>query len=466
MITVHFLRVLIIKLETVHLDEFAGPVVQFSISHNVYIMNNREKRISLLPILLVNFIGTLGFSIVLPFLVFLVNRFGGDAVVYSLLAATYPAFQLLGAPILGKWSDTYGRKKVLLLSNMGTAIGWILFLIALLLPLNGAFNVNLVYFGSIVISVPLLFIFLARAIDGITGGNISVANAYLSDVSSEENRSNNFGKMAISSNLGFILGPALAGILGGTVYGELLPVLAALLLSIVTIFVIGFLLNESRPKSNPILISQEGTIRRVFAQECKDCYPPDSSANLKFRDVFKLKHVAFLLALYFLIFLGFNVYYSSFPTHAASSLQWSVTQLGMFYAVLSGIMVLIQGPVLKKALKKFSEEKLVIIGSVILGTNFVLFFSNNIISICTAVVLFAVGNGLMWPSFMSLLSKSAGKVHQGVVQGIAGSFGGVASIIGLIAGGVLYNSIGAATFLVSAAIIFSVFALSFRLVKM
>lgn len=428
-------------------------------------MTNQEKRVSLLPILLVNFIGTLGFSIVLPFLVFLVNKFGGDAVVYSLLAATYPAFQLLGAPILGKWSDTYGRKKVLLLSNVGTAIGWILFLIALILPLDGAFNVNLVYFGTVVLSIPLLFIFLARAIDGITGGNISVANAYLSDVSSEENRSNNFGKMAISSNLGFILGPALAGILGGTVYGELLPVLAALLLSIITIFVIGLLLNESKPKSNPILISQEGTIRKVFAQECKDCYPPDSAVNLKFQDVFKLKHVAFLLVLYFLIFLGFNVYYSSFPTHAANTLHWSVTQLGIFYAVLSGIMVFIQGPVLKKALKKFSEEKLVIIGSVILATNFVLFFSNNIISISIAVVLFAVGNGLMWPSFMSILSKRAGTVHQGAVQGIAGSFGGVASIIGLIAGGVLYNLTGAATFLISAAIIFSVFVMSFQLVK-
>lgn len=428
-------------------------------------MTNQEKRVSLLPILLVNFIGTLGFSIVLPFLVFLVNKFGGDAVVYSLLAATYPAFQLLGAPILGKWSDTYGRKKVLLLSNVGTAIGWILFLIALIIPLDGAFNVNLVYFGTVVLSIPLLFIFLARAIDGITGGNISVANAYLSDVSSEENRSNNFGKMAISSNLGFILGPALAGILGGTVYGELLPVLAALLLSIITIFVIGLLLNESKPKSNPILISQEGTIRKVFAQECKDCYPPDSAVSLKFQDVFKLKHVAFLLVLYFLIFLGFNVYYSSFPTHAANTLHWSVTQLGIFYAVLSGIMVFIQGPVLKKALKKFSEEKLVIIGSVILATNFVLFFSNNIISISIAVVLFAVGNGLMWPSFMSILSKRAGTVHQGAVQGIAGSFGGVASIIGLIAGGVLYNLTGAATFLISAAIIFSVFVMSFQLLK-
>src|SRR5688500_9239614 len=266
-------------------------------------MINREKRVSLLPILLVNFIGTLGFSIVLPFLIFLVTKFGGDAVVYSLLAATYPAFQLLGAPILGKWSDIYGRKKVLLLSNVGTAIGWVLFLIALILPLNGAFNVNLVYFGTVVLSIPLLFIFFARAIDGITGGNISVANAYLSDVSSEENRSNNFGKMAISSNLGFILGPALAGILGGTLYGALLPVLAALLLSIVTLIVIGFLLRESRPKSNPIMIAEEGTIRKAFSQECKDCYTQDSAVKYKFRDVFKLEHISFLLVLYFLIFL-------------------------------------------------------------------------------------------------------------------------------------------------------------------
>ncbi len=428
-------------------------------------MISKEKRTPIFPLLLVNFIGTLGFSIVLPFLVFLVMKFGGNAVVYSLLAATYPAFQLIGAPILGRWSDIYGRKKVLLLSNAGTAIGWILFLVALVVPFEETFSINLISFGTIVVVVPLLFIFFARAIDGITGGNISVANAYLSDISSDENRSKNFGKMAISSNLGFILGPALAGILAGTVYGAILPVLAALLLSLVTLFVIGFLLRESRIKSNPIVIPEEGTIRKVFAQECKDCYEPASPIKPKFRDVFKIKHISFLLVLYFLIFLGFNIYYASFPTHAASELKWSVTQLGIFYAILSGIMVFIQGPVLRKALKKFSEEKLVILGSIILGTNFVLFFSNNIISISSAVVLFALGNGLMWPSFMSILSKRAGTVLQGAVQGVAGSVGGVASIIGLIGGGVLYNLIGGATFLISAAVIFSVFVMSFRLLK-
>ncbi len=402
-------------------------------------MTSLVKQPTLFPILLVNFVGTLGFSIVLPFLVFLVMKFGGNAIVYGLLAATYPAFQLIGAPVLGRWSDIFGRKKVLLLSNVGTSVGWILFLFALLLPFEKSFSIDIAFFGSFVIILPLLILFLARAIDGITGGNISIANAYLADVSSDENRSKNFGKMAISSNLGFILGPALAGILGGTIYGAILPVLAALILSLVTLIVIGFLLRESKPTSEEILVQEEGTIRKVFSQECREPYSTVNTKKPRLRDVFKLNHISFLLILYFLIFLGFNIYYAAFPTHAAKDLKWSVTQLGIFYAILSGIMVLIQGPVLRKALKKFSEEKLVIIGSIILGTNFILFVSNNIVSVGGAVILFAVGNVFMWPSFMSILSRRAGSKLQGAVQGVAGSFGGLASIVGLILGGFLYN---------------------------
>ncbi|HYT01803.1 MAG TPA: MFS transporter [Candidatus Acidoferrum sp.] len=428
-------------------------------------MTSLVKQPTLFPILLVNFVGTLGFSIVLPFLVFLVMKFGGNAIVYGLLAATYPAFQLIGAPVLGRWSDIFGRKKVLLLSNVGTSVGWILFLFALLLPFEKSFSIDIAFFGTFVIILPLLILFLARAIDGITGGNISIANAYLADVSSDENRSKNFGKMAISSNLGFILGPALAGILGGTIYGAILPVLAALILSLVTLIVIGFLLRESKPSSEEILVQEEGTIRKVFSQECREPYSTVNTKKPRLRDVFKLNHISFLLILYFLIFLGFNIYYAAFPTHAAKDLKWSVTQLGIFYAILSGIMVLIQGPVLRKALKKFSEEKLVIIGSIILGTNFILFVSNNIVSVGGAVILFAVGNGLMWPSFMSILSRRAGSKLQGAVQGVAGSFGGLASIVGLILGGFLYNSIGGATFLISAGVIFAVFVMSFRLLK-
>ena len=423
-----------------------------------------NKQVPLFPLLLSNFIATLGYSIVLPFLVFLVIRFGGNSIVYGILAAIYPAFQLIGAPFLGRWSDTYGRKKVLLICNAGTLIGWIIFLFALFLPVKNLFSIDSAILGTFVITLPLVVLFFARALDGITGGNVSVANAYLADVSSDENRGKNFGKMAISSNLGFIVGPALAGILGGTVYKEILPVLAAVFISIIALFVIGFTLKESKSRA-VIQVPEKNNIRKVFSYESKECYKTVNPTNLKFQDIFKLKHISFLLVLYFFIFLGFNVFYTSFPIHAVAGLKWSITQMGIFYAVLSGIMVLVQGPVLRKALQKFSEEKLVIIGSVILGTNFILFVSNDIILIYGAAILFAVGNGLMWPSVMSILSKRAGTVHQGAVQGVASSFGSLASIIGLIIGGLLYNLIGVTTFLICAGVIFVVFIMSFRLLK-
>jgi DHA1 family tetracycline resistance protein-like MFS transporter len=423
-----------------------------------------KERVSILPLLLINFVGTLGFSIVLPFLVFLVTDFGGNALVYGILSATYPAFQLIGAPLLGRWSDVYGRKKILLVSHLGTLAGWVIFLVALYLPVEELFNVNSEILGIFVITLPLAILFLARAIDGLTGGNISVADAYVADISTDEDRSRNFGKMGMASNLGFVIGPALAGILGATVYGEVLPVLVALILSLVVLVVIIFVLKESKP-SIVTQIPEKDNVGKVFAFECKECYKAANPKRLKLRDVFQLKYIPFLLILYFLIFVGFNIFYTAFPIHAVSALRWTITEMGVFYAILSGIMILVQGPILRRALKKFSEEKLVIIGSAVLGSNFVLFVSSEFALIYLAAVLFAVGNGLMWPSILSILSKRAGHIYQGAVQGVAGSITGIASIIGLTTGGILYNAVGGLTFLVSAAVIFSVFALSFRLLR-
>jgi len=145
------------------------------------------------------------------------------------------------------------------------------------------------------------------------------------------------------------------------------------------------------------------------------------------------------------------------------ALNWSITELGVFFSFLSGLMVVVQGPVLSRLSKRFSDAYLIIFGSLILGTNFVLMTSQNLGLIYFAALLFAIGNGLMWPSVLSLLSKAAGKKYQGSVQGFAGSFGSLASMLGLIVGGILYGAVGASTFLVSAAIIYFIFLLSFRL---
>lgn len=417
---------------------------------------------TIFPILLVNFIGSMGFSIVLPFLIVLVIKMGGNELVYGVLGATYSFFQLIGAPILGRWSDKFGRRKILLLSQGGTLVAWMLFFIALILPNTILFEVDSSTLGAFLFTIPLLLLFVARALDGITGGNISVANAYLSDITTEEHRKENFGKMSASANLGFIIGPAIAGILGGTVFEEQLPVLATILISIVALFVIQFYLKES----NPCMIkdqTQTGQFKKVLGAELKDCYKEESGSELGFLEVVRLPRVGFILTLYFLIFLSFNFFYVAFPIHAIQMLEWELFQLGLFFSTMGAVMVFVQGPVLSKISNSISDKVLVIAGSMMLAVSFWLFTYEETEAIYFAVVLFASGNGIMWPSFLSILSKIAGKAHQGVIQGYAGSTGSLASIIGLISGGLIYGQIWESIFLIPCLLMIVIGVLSVRI---
>ena len=121
-------------------------------------------KVSIFPILAVNFVATLGFSIVLPSLVFLVTRFGGNALVFGLVGATYSFFQLLGAPILGRWSDRYGRRRILLACELGTVASWALFLAALALPNVPLLAIDSRILGAFTLTVPLVGLFIARAL--------------------------------------------------------------------------------------------------------------------------------------------------------------------------------------------------------------------------------------------------------------------------------------------------------------
>lgn len=419
-------------------------------------------RISLGPVLLVNFIGTMGFTIVIPFLVFLVTRYGGNALVYGLVAATYPAFQFIAAPVLGRWSDRYGRKRVLLLSQIGTLVSWLVFMTAFVLPADELLVVDLPGLGLFSITVPLLIIGAARALDGLTGGNISVANAYVADVSTPESRSRNFGRMGVAANFGMVLGPGLASVLGATQYGEALPVFAAAVIALVGVGLIAFGLPESNanvglpecPRDEP---------GQVLGAEPLDCVAAARAQEVSVGTLLKQPNVGFMMALYFTILLSFNFYYVAFPVHAARNLKWDVTQIGIFFAVLSAMIVLVEGPILARLSRRISESTLILVGLPILGTNFLLMSSPRIEVLYLAGMFFAVGTGLIWPCVVSMVSKVAPDRYQGAVQGVAGSAGSLASILGLVLGGVTFSAYGVGTFLLCAGIAYGAFVMAWRL---
>lgn len=416
----------------------------------------------LLPILTVNFIGTLGYSIVMPFLIYLVAQLGGNAVVYGVLGATYSAFQLVGAPILGKYSDRFGRKPILLLSQMGTLVAWVLFLVALLLPNIPLLSIDAEWIGQFTLSLPLIVLFVGRALDGLTGGNISVANAYLVDISTDENRKSNFGKMAASSNLGFIIGPVIAGILGATALGAIAPTLAAILISIVALIVIVKMLPERDPKQLGQSPCESEKSRQVLGKEIKDCYDPKVSRS-DLKQILQIKDMPLMLALYFMIFLAFNIFYTAFPVHAANGLGWEISRLGIYFATLSAMMIVVQGPLMSLIGDKVGEPALVTLGSVGMMISFVLLQSQALWLIYLAALCFALGNGVMWPSFLSILGGLGNESQRGYIQGISSSSGSFASIVGLTVGGVLYTIIGSKTFVIAGVIFGLVFLLSIYL---
>ena len=414
---------------------------------------------SLLPILSVNFVGTLGFSIVVPILVFLVTKWGGNAFIYGLIGATYSTFQLIGAPILGRWSDRIGRRKILLLSQFGTLVSWLIFLAAFFLPVQVLLEIDSGVLGEFAVTVPLIILFLARAIDGITGGNVSVANAYLADITTDEDRSSSFGKMALSGNLGFMLGPALAGLLGASTYGEALPVFTAMLISLAALLLIVLLLPEQPARDVPHAARPRG-LKKAFGHEQKDCLRASDPIEVSIFEILKIRSVARLLGIYFLVMLGFSFFYTGFPIHAATALEWSLAETGVFFAFLSMLMAIVQGPILAKATCYFSDRALTRFGTIVLCLGFVCLYLQNSVTIYLAALLVAVGNGLMWPSVMALLSIAAGDEHQGAAQGTSGSVSAMASILGLIAGGLLYESMGVLVFILAAVIMLPIMPLT------
>ena len=405
------------------------------------------------PILAVHLFGSLGFSLAIPFLVFIVDDLGGAAWTYGLLGATYSAFQLVGAPVLGRWSDRTGRRPVLVASQGGTLAAWVLFLVALSLPVQG-----IVTIAGATLTVPLLLVFAARALDGATGGNISVANAYVADLtrSTPQLRQVAFGRMGMAASVGFVIGPAAAGLLGGTSWGPRLPIAIAAVMAAVTTGAIIVWLREPGgrcPQGPNAPTALEGGLN----QQAKPCdQTPAPTISLV---TLRRGPVAAILVATFVIFLGFNFFYASFPVHAMQSYDWDTGQLGIFFAVLSGMMIVAQGPLLTFVSKHLSRRIVFGVGMGCLMLALISLVLPPGSLTYAGAALFAVGNGLSWPTFQARVAEVAGD-SQGAIQGAATSASSLASISGLVAGGVLYPVLQSGLFYVAAALFAVVLALT------
>ncbi len=196
-------------------------------------MRNAASQNRLLTIFLIVFVDLLGFSLILPLLPYYAEEYGASEITIGMLTASYAAAQLIGAPILGRLSDQYGRRPVLLVSIAGTALGFLLLGLAEVIGRS----VGMALFGANLAAINLLVItllFISRILDGLTGGNISVAQAYISDVTPPQDRSKAFGLIGAAFGLGFIIGPVVGGILGDR-FGYAVPAFVAMIIAIINL---------------------------------------------------------------------------------------------------------------------------------------------------------------------------------------------------------------------------------------
>jgi MFS transporter, DHA1 family, tetracycline resistance protein len=402
---------------------------------------------SLLPLIAVNFLSSLGFSIVMPFLVFLVAGMGGNAFVMGVIGAAYSACQLVGAPWLGGLSDRVGRKRVLLYSQLGGLIAWVIFAIALVVPHVVMFTLDNSVTGHVIVILPIVLIVVSRSTDGLINGSISVANAYLADATPAEERKTNFARLGAASSLGFVIGPVAAGYIARDQTGVMWLVLLAMALSVGGAIVVWRLLPDI-PLTPAKVADVSSPAHKALGGGAKECVVPHEGS---LATLFAVPRTKRMIALYFLVYLGFSIFTTVLPMHALVDLGWSSGKLGSLFGVLALSLITTQALILPKLSRRSTDQTLGAIGCVQVAASYLLVAFGGTSGAFISAALYGIGNGLMWPSYLAMLSGTGPANMRGRLQGVASSSGSVASIVGMLGGGSAFGVLGPKTFLVAAA---------------
>jgi MFS transporter, DHA1 family, tetracycline resistance protein len=365
----------------------------------------------LLIIFLTIFVNLVGFGIIIPLLPFYAETFGASPLIIGLLFAMFSLCQLVASPILGDLSDRYGRRPVLVFSLAGTVVSFVMLAVAQ--------------------SIAMLF--LARIVDGLSGGNISTARAYVADVTEPQDRARAYGILGAAFGLGFIFGPALSGVLAKVSYTA--PIWAAALLTLVATVMAWLWLPE--------------TVHRVHAGTGNPLrYLPELVRRPRVRRI---------LAIDFVYWFALAIFQTTFGLFVAARFGFDAQATGFFFAVFGLLGVVVQGGFIRPIVRRVGDKTTFIAGLVFGAIGLAAASVTHSVSMFALTLLpLALGMGFGMPTISSLVSRSAGAHEQGRLQGAANAIESLSRTLGPVWGAALLQRFGDASPYLSAAVFFLV----------
>ncbi len=370
------------------------------------------------------FLDLLGFGIIIPLLPFYVPDQQHNSLQVGLLFSIYSICQFIAAPILGALSDRFGRRIVLALSQIGSTLGY------LLLGYVSLHDWRITTYG-------LILIYISRVIDGLSGGNISTAQAYISDVTTEKTRAKGMGALGAAFGIGFAIGPAVGGIIGH--YNIAYPAFLAAILSLAAAVLTWMRLPESR-------------VHKPVADEV--WLHPGRFKSLLARPVLgQLLAIAFFSMTAFVMMEAMLTPFLS----RVDTFGWGPRQVGWYFAFVGLVIAIVQGGLIGRLTKLVREWPLAVAGPLLvalgmLGYTFSAFYP-MLILLFAAGAINAIGRSLQQPTLSALISYHTDRADQGAVFGIYHGLGSLARVFGPIIAGLAYQWHITAPFLIAASIV-------------
>lgn len=364
----------------------------------------------------------LGESLIFPLLPFLLAGFTSDGRTLGLLTGSYAVAQFVATPWIGALSDRFGRKPVIAACVAGSVLGLSLFSATIAFPWASAWP------AARAMGLPLVLLFLARLIDGLSGGTAATAAAVLADISTPENRARAFGLIGVAFGLGFILGPALGGLLGQVNVN--LPLLVAVAIALLNLLLVLLLLPETHPIEARIALPRKRELQ-PFTQLSR---------------VFRNPQVRRLCGAFFLFFLAFNGFTAVLVLYFKQAFGWGPGLAGAAFLIVGVVATVVQGGLIGPLVKRFGEWRLTLagLGFVISGCLLVPLASPAVAQplVFTAVALLALGTGLVTPCLRSLVSRRLDDSGQGAALGSLQGLQSAGSFLGPPLAGLAYETLG------------------------